>query len=82
LISEDFIETLASFELDPLGFVLWAFPWNEPGELATATIEAWQVKFLEDLRDDLTRGQRPEDAELRATESGSPPSSPGSSCGR
>ena len=32
-MEDEFIEDLASFSQDPLGFVLWAFPWGEPGEL-------------------------------------------------
>lgn len=27
----ELMDKLASFALDPLGFVLWAFPWGEPG---------------------------------------------------
>lgn len=38
-------ETLASFEFDPLGFVLWAFPWGE-GELKGKRPEKWQVDIL------------------------------------
>lgn len=52
-MEDSFIEDLASFTHDPLGFVLWAFPWGEPGELQHATIEQWQVKILTDLRDGL-----------------------------
>lgn len=50
---DEFIEDLASFSSDPLGFVLWAFPWSEPGELQYAQIEEWQVRILSDLRDGL-----------------------------
>ena len=28
---EEILEKLAEFELDPLGFVMWAFPWGMPG---------------------------------------------------
>jgi hypothetical protein len=35
---------------DPLGFVIWAFPWGEPGELEHETgPDDNQVAFLEDL---------------------------------
>lgn len=48
------IEELGSFAYDPLGFVLWAFPWGEPGELANFTGPAkWQVEILTKLRDGL-----------------------------
>lgn len=47
----DLIEELASFSSDPLGFVLFAFPWGEKdGELAHATgPEPWQAALLSDL---------------------------------
>lgn len=46
----DIIEELAAFQHDPLGFVLFAFPWGEPGELETATgPEKWQEELLIDL---------------------------------
>jgi len=46
----DLIEELATFSSDPLGFVLFAFPWGEPGELERATgPELWQRELLEDL---------------------------------
>jgi hypothetical protein len=46
---------LGAYSKDPLGFVLWAFPWSEPGsELHDATgPEAWQVEMLEKIRDGL-----------------------------
>jgi len=28
---DELVEQLAAYEFDPLGFVLWAFPWGEPG---------------------------------------------------
>jgi hypothetical protein len=49
-MNDDFIESLASFSKDPLGFVLWAFPWGEPGELEKFQgPEEWQVRILLDL---------------------------------
>lgn len=51
---EEVLEKLVSFEFDPLGFVLWAFPWGAPGTvLANETgPEDWQ-------RDQLVRiGQK------------------------
>lgn len=46
----DLIEELAGFSSDPLGFVLFSFPWGEPGELANATgPEPWQEELLIDL---------------------------------
>lgn len=49
----DLIEHLAEFSSDPLGFVLFAFPWGEEGELASQAPEPWQIKVLEDLRNGL-----------------------------
>src|SRR5690554_1790721 len=46
----DLIEELAQFSNDPLGFVLFSFPWGEPGELEKfAGPEKWQREVLEDL---------------------------------
>lgn len=46
------IEELAEYSDDPLGFVIWAFPWGEPGELEDQTgPEPWQVELLEQLRE-------------------------------
>ena len=46
MIDDDLLEALATFARDPLGFVLWAFPWGEPGELETSRIEDWQAEIL------------------------------------
>ena len=46
----DIIEELAQFSKDPLGFVMFAFPWGEPGELSNARgPEPWQRELLIDL---------------------------------
>lgn len=46
----DLIEEIAQFSSDPLGFVLFSFPWGEPGELEKKTgPELWQIRILEDL---------------------------------
>jgi hypothetical protein len=50
------IEDLARFELDPLGFVYWAFPWGEPGPLEHEELEEWQIEALTVLRDKLRQG--------------------------
>lgn len=50
-MNDEIIERLAEFSTDPLGFVMWAFPWNEPGsELANFRgPEPWQALLLEQL---------------------------------
>lgn len=50
-MTPELIESLALYSSDPLGFVLWAFPWGEPGsELEEFTgPEDWQRAILEDL---------------------------------
>lgn len=47
----DLIEELASFSTDPYGFVLFSFPWGEPGtELEKFSgPELWQIELLQDL---------------------------------
>ena len=48
--SPDIIEELATFAKDPLGFVLYSFPWGEPGELEDELgPEDWQRDLLIDL---------------------------------
>lgn len=48
------IEELASLSSDPLGFVYYAFPWGEPGELEHMTgPEPWQVVLLTQLGEGL-----------------------------
>jgi hypothetical protein len=55
----DLIAELAQFENDPLGFVLWAFPWGEPGPLEFEQLETWQFEFLQQLGEDLRAGRTP-----------------------
>jgi hypothetical protein len=52
------IEQVASYALDPLGFVFFAFPWGEPGtELAAATgPRDWQRELLSELGRRLREG--------------------------
>lgn len=54
-LDEELLLDLAQYAYDPLGFVLWAFPWGEEGtELATNKgPEPWQREILEHLRDGL-----------------------------
>jgi hypothetical protein len=62
-------QDLASLSPDPHRFVLWAFPWGEPGtELENfAGPETWQVKILGDIRGGLLT---PDQAIRLATASG------------
>ncbi len=44
------VEQLAEFSSDPYGFVLFAFPWGEVGELENFQgPQDWQIRVLEDL---------------------------------
>ncbi len=46
----ELLEELAQFSSDPLGFVYFAFPWGEEGELEDATgPEEWQATILSQL---------------------------------
>lgn len=47
------LDDLAALSTDPLKFVLWAFPWGEPGPLEHRQIETWQAEFLASIRDGL-----------------------------
>lgn len=51
------IEDIAGFHHDPLGFVRYAFPWGEPGELADFTgPRDWQAEVLEEIGRKLREG--------------------------
>lgn len=52
------LDDLASFEHDPLGFVLWAFPWGEEGTSLEGEIgpEQWQIDHLTRIGDKLRAG--------------------------
>ena len=47
------LDELGTYAYDPLAFVMWAFPWGEPGtELAKETgPDEWQRNLLERVRD-------------------------------
>ena len=46
----DLIEELGTFSNDPVGFVMFSFPWAEPGELERFKgPEPWQLEVLSDL---------------------------------
>ena len=68
-VREHIIEKLASFVHDPYGFVLWAFPWGEPGPLENETgPDDWQKAQLQDIGRRLT--ENPHKPILDATSSG------------
>jgi hypothetical protein len=53
---DSLFEWLVDVADDPVAFVLGAFPWGE-GELKGKSIEAWQLRLLEEVRDGLPLGQ-------------------------
>jgi hypothetical protein len=55
---DEVLDKLAEFEFDPLGFVLWAFPWGQEGtNLARKTgPEQWQIEVLTYIGDQLRAG--------------------------
>jgi hypothetical protein len=51
---EQIIADLGAHSYDPYAFVLWAFPWGEPGELVDFTgPNQWQTEVLQHVRDNL-----------------------------
>lgn len=68
----DLALALASFEHDPLGYVLFAFPWGVPGsELANQSgPRKWQREVLEDIGRHLRDGATVHEALQLATASG------------
>lgn len=56
-MTQDLAETLVEFTNDPLGFVIFSFPWGEPGELANQLgPEPWQETLLSDIGERLRAG--------------------------
>lgn len=53
------VEELAEFSDDPLGFVLFSFPWGEPGSELTnqGGPEPWQEKLLDEIGQKVRAGQ-------------------------
>ena len=67
---EALVEELGSFATDPYAFVLWAFPWGEPGtelERFPHGPDGWQKELLCRVRDKLLT---PHEAILEAVASG------------
>lgn len=65
------IEDIAGFYNDPLGYVLYVFPWGEPGPLKDETgPDEWQREILEDIRKALERGEETGEAIRVAIASG------------
>lgn len=55
---DEVLDKLAEFEFDPLGFVLWAYPWGQENtslEKETGP-EEWQTETLRDIGDKLRAG--------------------------
>ena len=53
------LEKIASFKHDPLGFVLYGYPWGEPGPLERYTgPDDWQREILIDIGERLRRGEQ------------------------
>ena len=54
-LEESLIEDIAGFEHDPLGFVEYAYPWGEPGDLAEFQRDReWQIDLLRVIREHLS----------------------------
>lgn len=50
IATTDLAEIMARFKNDPLGFVLWAFPWGEQGtQLENEYPDRWQIAVLQDI---------------------------------
>nr|DAL05340.1 MAG TPA: large terminase [Caudoviricetes sp.] len=53
------IEDIASFTHDPLGFVMYSYPWGEPGTiLEDESPRSWQTEFLNDMGEALRAGEK------------------------
>lgn len=56
-VEQELIEKIASFEFDPEGYVWYAYPWGEPGELEDETPRDWQLEVLRNIREGLLAGK-------------------------
>lgn len=54
ILDDKMIETLVKLSRDPYAFVMWAFPWGEPGPLRDKVPENWQKEILCLIRDGMT----------------------------
>lgn len=69
--AEELAAALASFQHDPLGYVLFAFPWGQPGELQTESgPRTWQREVLEDVGQKVKEGKSTGEAIQQAVASG------------
>lgn len=50
---ETLAEAVAEYYDDPLGFVLFAYPWGEPGALEQHELDDWQVQYLTELGEEV-----------------------------
>lgn len=57
MLSEEVLaRKAASFRNDPLGFVLWAYPWGQPGPVEKyAGPDEWQADFLRELGEEVRK---------------------------
>jgi len=50
IVTTDLPQLMAKFKNDPLGFVLWAFPWGEKGtQLENEYPDRWQIAVMKDI---------------------------------
>lgn len=53
---EQLADQIAQFYADPLGFVLFAYPWGEPGSLRDATgPDTWQREVLQEIGEEVRK---------------------------
>lgn len=55
---EELVEELAQYEFDPYGFVMFAYPWGEPGTLLENETgpDDWQISLLKRIGEKLREG--------------------------
>jgi hypothetical protein len=68
---QELINEVASYFYDPLGFILFAFPWGEPGPLQSeAGPDVWQRDVLETIGREVSKGSDLQEAIRIAIASG------------
>lgn len=55
---DELVEDIVGFACDPLGFVRYAYPWGEPGELEEFVERDWQIDILKVIGEHLSSPHR------------------------
>lgn len=72
-LEDEIFADLARFEFDPLGYVMWAYPWGEGELTGVAGPRKWQRRYLAELGHELRAGVELSEVVRKAVASGHGP---------